>query len=187
MAGALLGDFVKGPLEGRFPARIEAGIRLHRQIDVFTDSSAITLCSRNRFSGRLRRYSGIIVDVMYDHFLATKWSRYGHLELAEFCTMSYETLIGQQQHFEGRARTVMIRMCEQNWLASYVDFGDAIGVLGAVSRRLRHSNPLADCRLQVERAYSGLETDFEQFFPLLAVRGGEMRSSLGPKAGGTDP
>ena len=37
LLGSLYGDFVKGPLAGQWPAEIEAGIRLHRRIDAFTD------------------------------------------------------------------------------------------------------------------------------------------------------
>lgn len=35
LLGNLMGDFVKGPLDGRFSPGIAAGIRLHRHIDSF--------------------------------------------------------------------------------------------------------------------------------------------------------
>mgnify|MGYP003629303282 FL=1 len=38
LIGGLLGDFVKGPLRGNYPATWEVGIRLHRRIDALTDS-----------------------------------------------------------------------------------------------------------------------------------------------------
>ena len=37
IVGNLLGDFVKGRPEGRFPPGVVRGIRLHRAIDGFTD------------------------------------------------------------------------------------------------------------------------------------------------------
>ena len=37
MTGALLGDFVKGPLKGERSKALEQGILLHRKIDAFTD------------------------------------------------------------------------------------------------------------------------------------------------------
>ena len=49
LLGSLYGDFVKGPLQGRWPAEIEAGIRLHRQIDAFTDSHPLVLQAKSRF------------------------------------------------------------------------------------------------------------------------------------------
>ena len=32
IAGALLGDFVKGPLRGEYESALERGIRLHREL-----------------------------------------------------------------------------------------------------------------------------------------------------------
>ena len=36
--GGLLGDFVKGPLQGQYPEKVEQGIALHRKLDVYTDA-----------------------------------------------------------------------------------------------------------------------------------------------------
>ena len=46
LLGSLYGDFVKGPLAGRYAADIEAAIRLHRRIDVFTDAHPAVLAAR---------------------------------------------------------------------------------------------------------------------------------------------
>jgi acyl carrier protein phosphodiesterase len=50
LLGSLYGDFVKGPLRGQWPAKVEAGIRLHRRIDAFTDSHAQVLAAKARFA-----------------------------------------------------------------------------------------------------------------------------------------
>ena len=72
IAGALLGDFVKGRIDETLPPGLRGGISLHRKIDVFTDAHPLTLVSRNRFSGDLRRYAGIIVDLAYESFFGHK-------------------------------------------------------------------------------------------------------------------
>ncbi len=63
LLGSLYGDFVKGPLPGRFPAELEAAIRLHRSIDAFTDSHPLIKASIARFPLQRRRYAGIMLDV----------------------------------------------------------------------------------------------------------------------------
>lgn len=75
LLGSLYGDFVKGRLEGRFSAPLEAGIRLHRQIDAFTDSHPLVLAAIGRFPAERRRYAGIIVDV----FSITAWRGTGRI------------------------------------------------------------------------------------------------------------
>ena len=52
LLGSLYGDFVKGPLNGRWPAQIEAAIRLHRRIDAFTDSHPLQARARARVRAR---------------------------------------------------------------------------------------------------------------------------------------
>jgi hypothetical protein len=49
LLGSLYGDFVKGPLEGRFPEPVEAAIRLHRRIDAYTDAHPLVQRAKQRF------------------------------------------------------------------------------------------------------------------------------------------
>jgi len=69
----MLGDFVRGKavLE-TFPEDVRRGIELHRHIDQFTDSSPDIANLRRCFPAPFRRYSGIIIDLAYDHELARR-------------------------------------------------------------------------------------------------------------------
>ena len=75
LAGAILGDVVRGRLEGRFPAALEQSIRLHRRIDGMTDSHPAVVAARSRFPDGQRRYAGMLLDLLYDHCLALDWPR----------------------------------------------------------------------------------------------------------------
>ncbi|MCW2099386.1 UNVERIFIED_ORG: acyl carrier protein phosphodiesterase [Pseudomonas psychrophila] len=55
MLGSLYGDFVKGTLAGRFSAKTEDAIDLHRKIDVFTDSHPVVKRALGRFTVTRRR------------------------------------------------------------------------------------------------------------------------------------
>lgn len=92
LLGSLLGDFVKGPLDDKYPEAIRRGIVLHRSIDSFTDAHPLHLESRNRIGRARRRYAGIIVDVTYDHFLCRYWSDYSDETLESFVARVYEIL-----------------------------------------------------------------------------------------------
>src|SRR5713101_1076663 len=54
--GSLMGDFVKGPLDGRYGREITRAIAMHRKIDVFTDAHPVVLQSKSRMSAERRRY-----------------------------------------------------------------------------------------------------------------------------------
>ena len=68
-----MGDFVKGSDYENYPIEIKNGILLHRQIDSFTDAHPIVLKSKKRLHTHYGHYSGIVVDIFYDHFLAKNW------------------------------------------------------------------------------------------------------------------
>ena len=72
-AGQILGDMVKGRLDGRHGAAVERGIRLHRGIDRVSDDHEAHRAMRRRFPPPLRRYAGILVDIGFDYSLARAW------------------------------------------------------------------------------------------------------------------
>jgi acyl carrier protein phosphodiesterase len=76
MLGNFMGDFVKGKsYRQQYEPEIIKGIELHRSIDEFTDSHPVVTESKNRLRPTYRHYSGVIVDVFYDHFLAANWNQ----------------------------------------------------------------------------------------------------------------
>ena len=68
--GNFIADGVKGKKYVQFPLGIQQGILLHRAIDSFTDAHPIVRKSTKRLHKKYGHYSGVIVDILYDHFLA---------------------------------------------------------------------------------------------------------------------
>jgi len=168
MLGSLYGDFVKGPLTGRWPAEIEAGILLHRRIDVFTDSHPLVLQAKLRFPSERRRYAGILIDLFFDHCLAVDWHLYSHEPLSQFTARVYSVL-RQESELPGKLATIAPRMAEQDWLGSYRDFAVMEQVVAAMSRRLSRPEGLAGGMAELERLYVPLQRDFRTFYPQLQV------------------
>ena len=167
LLGSLYGDFVKGPLDGRWPAGIEAGIRLHRQIDAYTDSHPLVLQAKQRFPGERRRYAGILIDLFFDHCLAMHWRAYADEPLQRFTARVYQTLREEEAHLPGKLALIAPRMAAQDWLGSYRDFSTMEQVVAAMSRRLSRPEGLAGGALELERLYEPLQRDFHDFYPQL--------------------
>lgn len=70
LVGNMISDFVKGGQKLGYAASVQKGIELHRAIDGFTDDHPATARAKQFFRADYRLYSGPIVDVLYDHFLA---------------------------------------------------------------------------------------------------------------------
>src|SRR4029453_4779348 len=87
--GNLLADIVRGEELQRMSAAFLRGVHKHKQIDAFTDSHPLVKRSRSRVSPQFRRFSGVLVDVFYDHLLATHWQRYSPIVLDAFTAKFY--------------------------------------------------------------------------------------------------
>ncbi|RZK26682.1 MAG: DUF479 domain-containing protein, partial [Hymenobacter sp.] len=88
-AGHLLGQFIADSVPGRqlagYQPEVQAGIRMHRAIDTFTDQHPVV----RRSTARLRaagagKYAGVVADVFYDHFLAANFQEFSAESLPAF-------------------------------------------------------------------------------------------------------
>ena len=166
LLGSLYGDFVKGPLDSRWPAPVETGIRLHRKIDAFTDRHPLVLQAKSRFPSERRRYAGILVDLFFDHCLAANWQQYAEEPLACFTARVYQAL-GDEPGLPGKLALIAPRMAAQDWLGSYREFAVLEQVLTGMSRRLSRPEGLAGGMAELAQLYQPLSEDFQAFYPQL--------------------
>lgn len=166
LLGSLYGDFVKGPLAGQWPADIEAAIRLHRRIDVFTDSHPLQLQARARFPAERRRYAGILLDVFFDHCLALNWADYAAEPLPIFTGRVYQVL-NSEPRLPERLALIAPRMAAQDWLGSYREFDVLAQVVAGIDRRLSRPGLLIGGLVELQQLYQPLLADFQQFYPEL--------------------
>ncbi|MBC3366154.1 ACP phosphodiesterase [Pseudomonas sp. SWRI154] len=166
LLGSLYGDFVKGPLQGQYPAQIEAAIALHRRIDMYTDRHPLVDIALSRFSTVRRRYAGIVLDVFFDHCLARDWTLYGEGQLVDFTSRVYQVLAAEPQ-LPGRLAQIAPYMAADDWLGSYQQFQVLGQVLRGISRRLSRPEELAGAMDELVRLYEPLSEDFRLFYPQL--------------------
>lgn len=174
--GAVLGDFVKGPLPAGLPSDVAAGVALHRRIDSFADAHPAFRRSRARVSRRRQRYGGIMVDMFYDHLLARHWAIFCDEPLEAFSARLYALLDAHPHLLPERLARVLVFMKQDNWLASYRDSAQVGLALDRLSRhRLSQPNPLAGAVEELERDYAGFESDFHDFLPAALRHVAELR------------
>ena len=167
IAGALLGDTVKGRLVGRLDDDLELGIRLHREIDAFTDANPVARRSYTRFPARFRRYGPILVDIFYDHLLATDWDRYHGESLDRFTHATFAALASLGERVPPHIRAAAQRIEQVDLLRRYAELATIANVLRRVSGRMRRANPVAEAVAPFEERRAEIEQDFAEFFPLL--------------------
>lgn len=155
--GGFLGDFVKGPLKGEYPENIELGMRLHRRIDAWSDQHHKLSLARQTLPPELGRYTGIITDLLVDHFLSLHWQSYAQEPLAEFTNRKMTELSSAKNLFPDKALWVFNRMDEGSWLTNYHNLDYCLGALSRIGTRLKRSNPLNRLELPLKQNYQQLE------------------------------
>jgi acyl carrier protein phosphodiesterase len=119
VVGNMVSDFVKGAAKLGFSGKIQKGITLHRDIDAFTDSHPETKKAKEIFRPHYRLYSGAIMDVLYDHFLANDETIFTEDSLKEFSQGIYKHLEMYTAELPDRFVHVFSYMQSQDWLYHY--------------------------------------------------------------------
>jgi hypothetical protein len=92
LVGNMISDFVKGKKQFDYPPTVQQGIRLHRNIDTFTDQHPATKKAKEFLKPAVGPYSGAFVDVVYDHFLARDKTHFSETGLQDFAKEVYTQL-----------------------------------------------------------------------------------------------
>lgn len=165
--GNLLGDFCRGVDTSQFSLPILAGLDNHRRVDRFTDTHPDVRAAKTLFSAKRRRFAGIALDVLFDHFLIRHWHKYSDVGFAPFCELAYHRLDKRMAVMPLRMQRVVGSMINQQWLASYAQL-DGVGfALDRIAGRIRFSHEFAGSVEEIERHYQEFEACFTRFFPAL--------------------
>ena len=166
--GNLLGDFVAGRPESiKLPQRVVQGIVRHRAIDRFADEHPTTAQLKALVAPERRRFAGVIVDLVHDHFLTRHWDDYGSSPLRAFIDSCNKAL---QHHIHllppALADTLEERIAD-DWLGHYGTDDGLDGVFHRVS--LRHSRflPIRGAIEDLQHHRREFEAGFRDFFPAL--------------------
>ncbi|AKD05814.1 ACP phosphodiesterase [Pontibacter korlensis] len=167
----LLGNFIADAVKGRqaelYAPGIAKGIRLHRLIDTYTDTHPIVAETKARLRPKYKKFSPVVADMYFDHFLARNFSKYGNVPLPDFVQQSY-TLIQQHYHLlPERMQHLFTYMQRQNWLESYAEIEGIAQALKGISRRASFVSGMETAAEELVEQYELYKADFEVFFPEL--------------------
>lgn len=163
--GNLLGDFARGVDINQLPLSVRLGLINHRSIDQFTDTHQQVRELKTLFSPQRRRFSGIVLDVLFDHFLIHHWHRYTSESLNNFLDQAYGDLHQGLPLMPQHMQRAVTRLIEGDWIRSYEDIDQVGFALDRIAGRIRFQNDFTGSINEVQKQYGVLEAGFLQFFP----------------------
>ena len=167
--GNFMADGIHGKHFDTFPMEIQKGIILHRSIDTFTDAHPIFRQSTKRLHANDHHYSGIIVDIFYDHFLAKNWSNYSDERLEDYSQRFYQSLRDNYDDLTPKTQKMMPYLIEHNWLLSYQTIEGIESVLTKMDTRMKLDSNMRFSVAELKTYYSDFESEFTAFFATLIV------------------
>ena len=177
LVGNLLGDFCKGVDERALPEGIYVGLLNHREIDRYTDAHPLVLQAKGCFSAQRRRFAGIALDVLFDHFLIKNWHLYSDVPFVDFKSQTYQLLTQSSHLMPEKMQVVMASVVKNDWFSSY-EHVEGIGfAIDRIAMRIRFRNQFAGSIEDIKLHYEQLDEVFLQFFPQLLVFNQEKGSS----------
>ncbi|WP_299685222.1 acyl carrier protein phosphodiesterase [uncultured Dokdonia sp.] len=162
--GNFIADGIKGKKYLNYQEGIQKGILIHRWIDSYTDSHPITKQSTKRLHAKYGHYSGVIVDILYDHFLAKNWYQYHEQPLEDYVNDFYELLKTNHHLLTTRIQKMMVPMMKQNWLLSYATLEGIETVLYNMNIRIKNRVPMDEAIQDLKEHYEAFEKEFTAFF-----------------------
>lgn len=162
--GNLISDFVKGKQKFAYPPAIQQGIVLHRAIDNFTDTHAITRQAKVFFREPYGLYAGPLVDVAYDHFLANDPVI---PDLKVFAQQTYAQVQENGAFLPERFARMFLYMRTQDWLYNYRYRQGILESFSGLARRAAYMGSAEAAGRLFETHYTQLQACYREFFPEL--------------------
>lgn len=165
LVGNFMGDFIKGKNYLNYPSSIKNGILLHRYIDDFTDTHIKNKELIQEIRPFFGKYSGVALDMIYDHCLAKTWGDFHDKSLEEYSFDVYEQLRSFDSILPEKCQLLLHYMSKDNWLLAYQDIQGIDRAFRGLSNRIVHDNTLYRGREIIEKQDEMLQHFFSKFFP----------------------
>lgn len=162
--GNFMADGIRGNDYLNYPIEIQKGVVLHRAIDTFTDAHPIWRKSKHRLHERYGHYSGVIIDILYDHFLAKNWNQYTDEDLEDYVERFYQSLKDNYEILSPKTKKLMPYMIESNWLVSYASIAGIERILFQMDYRTKHRVHMQNAIQELQEFYTEFEEEFTLFF-----------------------
>lgn len=167
--GNFMADGIRGTNYSHYPADIQKGILLHRAIDTFTDAHPVFRKSKHRLHQNYGHYSGVITDILYDHFLAKNWTSYSNTPLDSYAQSFYTILKENYTLLNEKTQQMLPYMIGRNWLVNYATIEGLTTTLFQMDHRTKNRVHMQNAIVELQRYQLEFEEEFTLFFKELQL------------------
>lgn len=166
LLGQLAADFLPAGADlEQWNTGVQRGIARHYQIDHFMDGHPLVARGRARFFPKYRHYSAVLMDVFYDHLLATHWEEFSGVSLDEFAPWVYSVLQTRRAECPPRLSVLIPHLIGDDWLRGYAGENGVLRALARLQKRGTRGVMLTQAWEDFGAQRMLFEAEFREFFP----------------------
>lgn len=165
--GNFIADHVKGNAINTYKQEIIDAIRFHRSVDEYTDNHPTVKTAVENLRPQYRKYSGVVLDMYYDHFLALYWDQYSMEPLEQFTARIFKILTESYNLLPPRSQFILPYMMSENWLLNYRELDGLHKALSGIANRTKFRSDLFTAAKHLRMNYQYYSNSFNEYFPQL--------------------
>lgn len=165
MLGCMIGEIVRTSNTNKYSQEIIDGIELNKKISAFVKAHPIYEKSKSKLNSKYSKHAGRIIDIFYDHFLATNWSTYSNETLEEFAKDAYQFIEARHAILPYKLRKLISVMICDNWLVNFSSVNGTHMYMREITRRDTFQTNLEYSLEDLINQYHAFKADFEELFP----------------------
>ncbi|MCO7225032.1 ACP phosphodiesterase [Pleionea sp. CnH1-48] len=140
--GNLIADHVRGRLPEAWPSSLTAGVTMHRQTDNYFDHHPRIAAIRQGFPQGVRRFSGIAIDLAFDHWLALNWDAQEDISLEDFQQDISQLLRMHWQYIPNSQQAFMDYLISRQLFVRYQTPESILNTAHRLAQRFKDPEPL---------------------------------------------
>lgn len=165
--GNLLGDMIRRSQTTEMPAGLNLGIRLHQEIDSYTDSHPDIRALIDVMRARHGRYAPVTVDILLDHVLVRQWDFHADLPYPAFTQWVYALIPSYIPHIPTQIAQRLQGMVHHRWIDDYGTITKLRDVLIRMDHRASFPSQFLLAMQDIEEHYDMFDATFREFYPEL--------------------
>jgi acyl carrier protein phosphodiesterase len=164
-----IGNFIADSVKGKksyadYPEAVQLGIDIHREIDQYSDSHPLFRTGTKRLHEPYGKFASIIMDIFYDHILASEWDKYHTVSLNEFAVQQYVMIEKYHHYLPEFTKYWFSIMKNDNLLYVYASEAGIDDVLKRMDHRTDFVSGMGNAIHELRTHKENLSTEFEVFF-----------------------
>ena len=170
----VIGNFIADAVKGKkamlsYDEEVQLGMRIHREIDDFTDKHILFQKGTKRLHGTYGKYAGVIMDIYYDHILASNWNEYSDKPLQSFANSQYRLIEDNIALLPDRTMMWFSYMRHNNLLYNYSKLEDIDLVFRRMDQRFGGVSGMRTAVNELKLFINEYATEFKEFFEDMQV------------------